>query len=152
MSRSFVDAFFFTRRFLVARSAGFDARKTGISVGRACFFARAELSSRHYAAAAGFALADGRARADHLARSFHFDPLYVEDPLNPGNNVGRNCFRIAQIQRSWSDAFYALSDAVAKGSRPAYKAGDARRPSLLSAIVGLSEELGATSSSISSQT
>jgi hypothetical protein len=27
-----------------------------------------------------------------------FDPLFVEDPLNPHNNVGRNAFRIFQIK------------------------------------------------------
>ncbi|KAJ8602215.1 hypothetical protein CTAYLR_003648 [Chrysophaeum taylorii] len=120
----------------------FEARKTGISVGRACFFARAELGSRHYAAATGYAMGnnhDGATRAAHMARSFHFDPLYVEDPLSPGNNVGRNCFRIAQIQRAWSDAFFSLSDAVAKGCRPLYRGGgiDHRRPNLLSAIISI---------------
>ena len=28
------------------------------------------------------------------AAKFWFDPLYVEDPLRPSNNVGRNCFRM----------------------------------------------------------
>jgi len=35
-------------------------------------------------------------------QSYQFDPLYIEDPLTPGNNVGRNCFRIFQVQRSFS--------------------------------------------------
>jgi len=38
-----------------------------------------------------------------------FDPLWVEDPLNPTNNVGRNCFRIGQIQRSMARAADALT-------------------------------------------
>jgi len=38
-----------------------------------------------------------------------FDPLWVEDPLNPTNNVGRNCFRIRQIQRSFARAADALT-------------------------------------------
>lgn len=33
-----------------------------------------------------------------------FDPLLVQDPLDVGNNVGRNVFRIHQIQRAWTDA------------------------------------------------
>ncbi len=28
-----------------------------------------------------------------------FDPVYIEDPLRPANNVGRNCFRIMQLRR-----------------------------------------------------
>lgn len=38
-----------------------------------------------------------------------FDPLWVEDPLNPTNNVGRNCFRIRQIQQSFARAADALT-------------------------------------------
>ncbi|KAL7444102.1 hypothetical protein ACHAXH_009948 [Discostella pseudostelligera] len=37
-----------------------------------------------------------------------FDPIWVEDPLNPLNNVGRNAFRIFQVQRAFSDAHRAL--------------------------------------------
>lgn len=42
-----------------------------------------------------------------------FDPLWIEDPLNPTNNVGRNCFRIRQIQRSLAHAADALTTAEA---------------------------------------
>ncbi len=41
-------------------------------------------------------------------RPFTFDPLFVEDPTSPGNNVGRNSFRINQVQRAFSDAHRAL--------------------------------------------
>jgi hypothetical protein len=41
-------------------------------------------------------------------QSGKFDPIWVEDPLNPGNNVGRNAFRIFQVQRAFSDAHRAL--------------------------------------------
>jgi len=37
-----------------------------------------------------------------------YDPLFVEDPLNPANNVGRNCFRFPQVKRAFSDAHRAL--------------------------------------------
>ena len=40
---------------------------------------------------------------DSLAK-FWFDPLYVEDPLRPSNNVGRNCFRIYAIQQEFCKA------------------------------------------------
>ena len=33
-----------------------------------------------------------------------FDPLYVEDPLRPSNNVGRNCFRVYAIQQEFCKA------------------------------------------------
>ncbi|KAL3916107.1 MAG: hypothetical protein SGILL_005331 [Bacillariaceae sp.] len=41
-------------------------------------------------------------------RPFTFDPLFVEDPLSHSNNVGRNAFRINQVQRAFSDAHRAL--------------------------------------------
>jgi hypothetical protein len=41
-------------------------------------------------------------------RPFTFDPLFVEDLLSSGNNVGRNAFRIFQVQRAFSDAHRAL--------------------------------------------
>lgn len=41
-------------------------------------------------------------------RPYTFDPLFVEDPMNAGNNVGRNAFRIFQVQRAFSDAHRAL--------------------------------------------
>ena len=41
-------------------------------------------------------------------RPFTFDPLFVEDPLSAGNNVGRNAFRVFQVQRAFSDAHRAL--------------------------------------------
>lgn len=39
---------------------------------------------------------------------YKFDPFFVEDPLSRGNNIGRNCFRIYQVQKSWSDALTAM--------------------------------------------
>jgi len=41
-------------------------------------------------------------------KPYTFDPLFVEDPLCPGNNVGRNSFRIFQVKRSMADAHRAL--------------------------------------------
>jgi hypothetical protein len=43
---------------------------------------------------------------------YTFDPLFVEDPLSEGNNVGRNAFRIVQVQRAFSDAHRALVAAL----------------------------------------
>ena len=46
------------------------------------------------------------------AMPYTFDPFFVEDPLSDGNNVGRNAFRINQIQRAFSDAHRALVAAL----------------------------------------
>jgi hypothetical protein len=46
------------------------------------------------------------------AMPYTFDPLFVEDPLSDGNNVGRNAFRIFQVQRAFSDAHRALVAAL----------------------------------------
>lgn len=40
-----------------------------------------------------------------------FDPVFIEDPLQPSNNVGRNCFRIMQIRRAFSAAYSTLMGA-----------------------------------------
>lgn len=39
---------------------------------------------------------------------FKFDPLFIEDPLTPENNVGRNCFRIYQVQRCFNELYCIL--------------------------------------------
>lgn len=57
---------------------------------------------------------------DH-AMPFTFDPLFVDDPLSSGNNVGRNAFRIFQVQRAFSDAHRAL---VASLEWDIHSAGD----------------------------
>lgn len=44
--------------------------------------------------------------------SHRFDPIFIDDPLCPGNNVGRNCFRIAPIQRAFTDAADILRRAL----------------------------------------
>ena len=43
-----------------------------------------------------------------ISRPYTFDPLMMEDPLNPANNIGRNTFRIYQVLRAFSDAHRAL--------------------------------------------
>jgi hypothetical protein len=46
------------------------------------------------------------------ADSHRFDPVFIDDPLRPGNNVGRNCFRFSGIQRELRDAGEALRVAL----------------------------------------
>ncbi|TMW65868.1 hypothetical protein Poli38472_003633 [Pythium oligandrum] len=45
-----------------------------------------------------------------------FDPLYIEDPLWPSNNVGRNCFRILQIRRAFAAGYATLMAASMSSS------------------------------------
>jgi hypothetical protein len=54
----------------------------------------------------------GVAMEGSQAMPYTFDPLFVEDPLSDGNNVGRNAFRIFQVQRAFSDAHRALVAAL----------------------------------------
>ncbi|KAL8263520.1 hypothetical protein R6Q59_021650 [Mikania micrantha] len=43
-------------------------------------------------------------------RGYSIDPIYIDDPLFPVNNVGRNCFRIHQCIKAFADAYSALED------------------------------------------
>jgi len=56
------------------------------------------------------------AGAPFLENPYKFDPLYLEDPICPSNNIGRNCFRIFQIQRAWNDAWRALDPGSGEGA------------------------------------
>eukprot|EP00559_Dactyliosolen_fragilissimus_P000161 CAMPEP_0184874610 /NCGR_PEP_ID=MMETSP0580-20130426/42495_1 /TAXON_ID=1118495 /ORGANISM="Dactyliosolen fragilissimus" /LENGTH=1748 /DNA_ID=CAMNT_0027377651 /DNA_START=500 /DNA_END=5746 /DNA_ORIENTATION=- len=44
----------------------------------------------------------------NVGRPFTFDPFFVEDPISPNNNVGRNSFRISSVMRAFSDAHRAF--------------------------------------------
>jgi len=57
-------------------------------------------------------LSGGEQNAFDHGMPYTFDPLFVEDPLSEGNNVGRNAFRIFQVQRAFSDAHRALVAAL----------------------------------------
>lgn len=59
-----------------------------------------------------------------------FDPLYIEDPLRPQNNVGRNCFRISQIQQAFAQAYTEL---LHRGSAQA--SGEHRQPGSVLALM-----------------
>ncbi|CAK8999861.1 3-beta-glucosidase) (Laminarinase) (SacteLam55A) [Durusdinium trenchii] len=93
----------------------FDPQLYGVSVARSAFLPRksptswppqqAELVER------GFLSNPGDNEEAH-----RFDPLLVEDPVNPTNNVGRNCFRIRQIQRSLARAADLISGEVRTSS------------------------------------
>eukprot|EP00736_Rhodelphis_marinus_P009477 Rmarinus@m.10669 len=47
---------------------------------------------------------------NHEAYEPHrYDHLFVQDPVDTENNVGRNCFRIAEIQRCFAEAYADLT-------------------------------------------
>ncbi|XAR63209.1 Polynucleotide adenylyltransferase [Bertholletia excelsa] len=43
-------------------------------------------------------------------RGCSIDPIYIDDPLFPTNNVGRNCFRIHQCIKAFADAYTTLEN------------------------------------------
>ncbi|GJS84547.1 nucleotidyltransferase family protein isoform 4 [Tanacetum coccineum] len=46
-------------------------------------------------------------------RGYSIDPIYIDNPLFPANNVGRNCFRIHQCIKAFADAYSTLEDQLA---------------------------------------
>lgn len=126
--------------FLDFYSNHFDPRSIGVSVSRRCFFSRehATMTSGSIPVVRGQTLPSyfpspptpGDRRRPYnnstggtgaqqqqphwetMQPKYKFDPLYIEDPRCPTNNVGRNCFRIFQIQRAWQDAWRTLKEAV----------------------------------------
>ena len=88
----------------------FDPRCTGISLSRRCYFPRS-------APLGPFAEANV---SQPSSTPFKFDPLFIEDPLTPGNNVGRNCFRILQVQRILLDAYLGIIDVLKRSERDGF--------------------------------
>ena len=107
--------------FLTFFGEKFDPRETGISISKGFF-------RRHHQNQHGSSVTMQGSTQQQRRRSFRiedllplnhvgigglthsemvpphkFDPLLIEDPLQPGNNVGRNVFRIHQIQRACAD-------------------------------------------------
>ncbi|XP_030535309.1 uncharacterized protein LOC115744335 isoform X2 [Rhodamnia argentea] len=41
-------------------------------------------------------------------RGYSIDPIHIDDPLFPMNNVGRNCFRVHQCIKAFAEAYSAL--------------------------------------------
>jgi len=98
----------------------FNPREYGVSVARGALLHRkgptcwpppqAEYSEQGFCPSAQEEFASLPRKLSITGEEAHrFDPLWIEDPLNPTNNVGRNCFRIRQIQRSLARAAEALT-------------------------------------------
>ncbi|XP_017442073.1 uncharacterized protein LOC108347382 isoform X2 [Vigna angularis] len=61
-------------------------------------------------------------------RGCSIDPIHIDDPLFPTNNVGRNCFRIHQCIKAFSEAYSVLENELKflssdgeSSSRPPYR-------------------------------
>ncbi|KAL5728282.1 hypothetical protein ACHQM5_001389 [Ranunculus cassubicifolius] len=61
-------------------------------------------------------------------RGHSIDPIHIDDPLFPTNNVGKNCFRIHQCIKAFADAYSTLESELAGISctgdpclKPAYR-------------------------------
>jgi len=97
----------------------FDPQLYAVSVARRAFLHRkrpstwppvqAEYIERGFCPSSGDFAALPRKLAMTGEEAHRFDPLWIEDPLNPTNNVGRNCFRLRQIQLSLARAADALT-------------------------------------------
>ncbi|EEC81146.1 hypothetical protein OsI_24054 [Oryza sativa Indica Group] len=53
-------------------------------------------------------------------RGHSIDPIHIDDPLCPANNVGRNCFRIHQCIKAFADAFTVLENELLQFSAECY--------------------------------
>ncbi|KAL9188496.1 hypothetical protein ACHAXT_006874 [Thalassiosira profunda] len=142
----------------------FDPRTTGISVRTRQYFFRSQESqhSQHYAEARGWNQFPDLAKRNSFSSKPHrfqpmqrqlsfqnaqpnssqtqfksakFDPIWVECPLNPGNNVGRNAFRIFQVQRAFSDAHRALVASLEWDINSMHEFGDDSEYPLLKSLL-----------------
>ncbi|OQS05488.1 hypothetical protein THRCLA_02385 [Thraustotheca clavata] len=50
-----------------------------------------------------------------------WNTLYIQDPLHPNNNVGRNCYRISHILRSFNDCLNYLTSLIVRGNDEKYE-------------------------------
>jgi len=108
-------------RFLNFYGRAFDPSVTGVSLSKGFFLRETEhfglsqsTDTESLPGTTRNSLRNTGARnvPQQSVQSHRFDPIFIDDPLRQGNNVGRNCFRIAAIQRSWSDAADVLRRAM----------------------------------------
>lgn len=102
------DAGVYLMGFLDFYGNHFDPRSQGISVKKNCYFSRRQSFQESTSSSNLSSGQPGLLSYNHRKATYTFDPLYVEDPISQGNNVGRNSFRINQVQRTFSDAHRAL--------------------------------------------
>jgi len=121
---------------------------TGISVANMCYFSRkdnnevinavpysrAAINRRHSLRLDATAAPLPPTMQNDSYRPYKFDPLFIEDPLDKGNNVGRNCFRVQQVQRVFCDAHKSLIDSMAGLEMHGFR--DCESFSLLNLLVG----------------
>ncbi|KAH9075140.1 hypothetical protein Ae201684P_003825 [Aphanomyces euteiches] len=152
--------------FLDFYGSKFDQRQTGISVASRCFLDRDALGQHSTSSTMWHNVQMEHVQFENLnlsspgsrRQSLHwtgplpfkqpndydphkFDPVYIEDPLRPGNNVGRNCFRIMQIRRAFASAWATLNEAPVTLPSHTYVGGVALHPNnLLRSILTCTSE------------
>jgi len=85
----------------------FDPRVYGVSVLRAQFIRR-DGNGWTDPMPEFLAKGWGHPRCSTNGEMHKFDPMFIEDPLDPTNNIARNCFRIRQIQKVFDKALESL--------------------------------------------
>jgi len=93
--------------FLSFYGRQFDPRVHGVSVLRAQFVLRDGTGWIH-PLPEFLAKGWGHLRCSPTSEAHKFDPMFIEDPLDPTNNVARNCFRFRQIQKVFDKALESL--------------------------------------------
>ncbi|KAF3324772.1 Non-canonical poly(A) RNA polymerase PAPD5 [Carex littledalei] len=68
-------------------------------------------------------------------RGLSIDPIHIDDPLYPANNVGRNCFRIHQCIKAFADAFSLLESEIENLSGECTAAATSSKLRLLRKII-----------------
>jgi non-canonical poly(A) RNA polymerase PAPD5/7 len=63
-----------------------------------------------------------------------FDPIFVEDPLQPGKNAAQNCFRITQIQNQMQKAYTRAQEILNNASDSGSGGGNPDEGDLLKSI------------------
>lgn len=132
----------------------FDVRQTGISVRRKCYFSRRDnqlqfLQQHHQQHQASFNapwsdMIDRRHSLQGMRNGvagppvyfpFKFDPVFIEDPLEERNNVARNCFRIVQVQRCWTEAAASICNRLRQSATKSVDS-DNDNAGVLEALIG----------------
>ncbi|CAN8309004.1 unnamed protein product [Cochlearia groenlandica] len=68
-------------------------------------------------------------------RGYSIDPIHIDDPLFPTNNVGRNCFRIHQCIKAFSEAYIVLENELTCITSSSDSCGKHLLPKIIPSII-----------------
>lgn len=72
-------------------------------------------------------------RYGSLGAAGNLDPIMLDDPLSPGNNVGRRCYKISEIQKLCGDALTRLYSILVR-SKGHHSVGNKSTSSVLAKV------------------